>query len=406
MHARLLALIAAMLCSHCSPTPFLMAGDKGAHFKARPLALIQDMDSGPLKDKLSSCEDVSLRRSDMVIGHRGAPLFYPEHTRESYIAAANSGAGILECDVTFTSDKALVCRHSQCDLHTTTDILNSPELAAKCEIPFTPADPINGIPAQVKCCTSDITLAEFKTLRGKMDGFSPMATTPQAYMQGPEQGHQLRGTLMTHAESIELFKQLGVKMTPELKAAQVAMPYQGFSQADYAAALIKEYQAAGVPASDVYPQSFNPQDVLFWIKHTPEFGQQTVILDGRDKDPTFNINEPTTWQPDHNSLKSMGINIIAPPLWMLLSVDDQGRLVASEYANRARAAGLDIIAWTVERSGSLAEGGGWYYQGLDSAIDNDGDVMQVIDTLIRDVGVIGIFSDWPATVSYYQNCLR
>lgn len=404
MYPRLFTLFAALLCSHCSLTT--APENPGSEFSARPLALVNDMDAGELKEKLSQCQNISLSPSDMVIGHRGAPLHYPEHTRESYIAAANSGAGILECDVTFTSDKALVCRHSQCDLHTTTDILVKPELAAKCSIPFTPANPADGTPAVVKCCSSDITLAEFKTLRGKMDGYKAMATTPQDYMRGPEQSHERRGTLMTHAESIELFKALGVKMTPELKAAQVTMPYQGFSQADYAAALITEYQVADVPANDVYPQSFNPQDVLFWIKHTPEFGQQAVMLNGRDKDPTFNIHEPTSWQPDHNSLKSMGINIIAPPLWMLLSVDDQGRLKASEYARRARAAGLNIIAWTVERSGSLTEGGGWYYQGLEAAINNDCDVMQVIDTLIQNVGVIGIFSDWPATVSYYENCIR
>jgi glycerophosphoryl diester phosphodiesterase len=48
------------------------------------------------------------------------------------------GAGILECDVTFTKDKELVCRHSQCDLHTTTNILATP-LAAKCSQQFAPA---------------------------------------------------------------------------------------------------------------------------------------------------------------------------------------------------------------------------------------------------------------------------
>ncbi len=33
------------------------------------------------------------------------------------------GAGIVECDVTFTKDHQLVCRHAQNDLHTTTNIL-------------------------------------------------------------------------------------------------------------------------------------------------------------------------------------------------------------------------------------------------------------------------------------------
>ncbi len=53
----------------------------------------------------------------------------------------------------------------------------------------------------------------------------------------------------------------------------------------------------------------------------------------------------------------------------------------------------------------LADGNnGFYFQTIDSAITREGDVMNVIDVLARDVGVIGIFSDWPATVSFYANC--
>ena len=93
------------------------------------------------------------------------------------------GAGILECDVTFTKDKELVCRHSQCDLHTTTNILETP-LAEKCTRPFVPAqfDALGNLlqEASAQCCTSDITLAEFRTLTAKMDGFNPDAKTPAA----------------------------------------------------------------------------------------------------------------------------------------------------------------------------------------------------------------------------------
>ena len=71
-----------------------------------------------------------------------------------------------------------------------------------------------------------------------------------------------------------------------------------------------------------------------------------------------------------------------------------------------RAAGLDIITWTLERSGPLATGGGWYYQTVANAIDNDGDMMTALDVLVRDVGVLGVFSDWPATVTYYANCMN
>ena len=83
---------------------------------------------------------------------------------------------------------------------------------------------------------------------------------------------------MTHAESIELFKSLGAKFTPELKSPSVEMPFNGFSQQDYAQKLVDEYKAAGVPASDVWLQSFNRDDVLYWIEAEPDFGAQAVYL--------------------------------------------------------------------------------------------------------------------------------
>jgi hypothetical protein len=53
---------------------------------------------------------------------------------------------------------------------------------------------------------------------------------------------------------------------------------------------------------------------------------------------------------------------------------------------------------------ALDDGGGWYYQTVTTAIDNDGDMLEVLDVLAQDVG-IGIFSDWPATVTFYANCM-
>jgi glycerophosphoryl diester phosphodiesterase len=91
-------------------------------------------------------------------------------------------------------------------------------------------------------------------------------------------------------------------------------------------------------------------------------------------------------------------------MWMLLTVDEAGKIVPSEYAKRAKAAGLDIITWTLERSGLLKEGGGWYYQTVKKAINNDGDMLVALDVLAQDVGILGIFSDWPATVTFYANC--
>lgn len=379
----------------------------------RPFYLIDDMEEGKLKTKLKSCVKGPFKKTDFSIGHRGAPMQFPEHTKESYVAAARMGAGILECDVTFTKDKELVCRHSQCDLHTTTNILNTP-LAAKCSVPFQPAQ-FDGqgnlvAPATAQCCTSDITLAEFKTLKGKMDAANNNATTVEEYMNGTANWrtdlYTGNGTLLSHAESIELFKSLGAKMTPELKSPSVEMPFDGFSQEDYAQKMIDEYKEADVKPKHVWAQSFNYDDVLYWVNNEPQFGKQAVFLDGRYNDPTFNHTDPTTWSPNMMQVAADNVNIIAPPMWMLVALDPSNNIVPSIYATEAKAAGLDIITWTLERSGLLQNGGGWYYQSITDAIKDDGDTMVMLDVLAQDVGILGIFSDWPATVTYYANCMN
>jgi glycerophosphoryl diester phosphodiesterase len=101
---------------------------------------------------------------------------------------------------------------------------------------------------------------------------------------------------------------------------------------------------------------------------------------------------------------AQGVNIIAPPMWALVTVEG-GKIVPSSYAKAAKAAGLDIITWTLERSGPLATGGGYYFQSVASVTNNDGDVFNLLDVLARKVKVLGVFSDWPATTTYYANCM-
>jgi glycerophosphoryl diester phosphodiesterase len=375
----------------------------------RPLSLVAGMAAGALRTELAACAEKPVRRTQFSIGHRGAPLRFPEHTRESYLAAAAMGAGVIECDVTFTRDKQLVCRHSQDDLHTTTNILLTP-LAARCSKPFRPArfDAKGSLiaAATAECRTSDITLAEFRTLHGKRDGFDPRALTVEQYVAGgteplrPGQDGAATGTLMTHAESIALFRQLGVRMVPELKRPVVPMPFEGMSQQDYAQRLVDEYRAAGVPPGDVWLQSFELQDILYWIGHEPGYGKQAVYLDGAESPRQL---------PDAAALARLhaqGVRIWAPPLFALLSLDERGEIAPSASALAARAAGLELITWTVERSGKLGPGGnGFYYQTIDPAIRQEGDVFRVLDVLARQVGVRGVFSDWPGTVTFYANCL-
>lgn len=387
---------------------FAHAGPALAQIGPRPLFLADDLADGAFKTEMQQCtKRAAFTRRDWSIGHRGAALQFPEHTKESYTAAARMGAGIVECDVTFTKDKELVCRHAQNDLHTTTNILATP-LAATCIKPFTPAtfDAAGNLltPASAECRTSEITLAEFKTLRGKMDASNPRAKTVAEYLGGTANfrtdlySGPTSGTLLSHKEAIELFKSLGVKMTPELKFPSVAMPFNGFTQEQYAQKMIDELAAAGVPPRHVWPQSFNLPDVQYWVKNTA-YGRQAVYLD----DANTMADVPSA--ADLAGYKAQGINIWAPPIFVLLKNDATGNLVASQAALDAKAAGLDIITWTLERSGILADGNnGFYYQTFDAAVSREGDTLRVLDALNKQVGVIGVFSDWPATTTFYANC--
>ncbi|MDJ1016253.1 MAG: glycerophosphodiester phosphodiesterase family protein [Paracoccaceae bacterium] len=386
----------------------------------RPFYLVEQMEEGPLKTKLQSCADGPFLQSDFSIAHRGAPLVFPEHSRESYLAAARMGAGLIECDVTFTADLELVCRHSQSDLATTTNILGTP-LAATCVEPFSPAtfhpDGSLDRPASATCRTSDLTLEEFLSLEAKMEASNPEATSPEEFMQGtPRWRTDLfasGGTLMSHAQSIELFKSLGVGFIPELKAPEVEMPFVSpvtgavFSREDFAAKLIDEYRSAGVSPNDVHPQSFYPADLGYWLKATPEFGANAILLDGRRYNPQSPADENL---PSLEQIAGMGVTTIAPPLWVLLK-EENGRIVPSDYALSAKEANLSIITWTLERSGRIREDvvqgtSKYFFQSVLDALKDDGDIYKVLDVLARQVGVEGVFSDWPATVTYYANCMK
>jgi len=384
--------------------PRQQRGDPSIQVGVRPSFLISGMSDSWLKRKLVSCQNDLVRRTKFSIAHRGAPLQLPEHTQEAYEAGARMGAGIVECDVTFTKDGQLVCRHDECDLHTTTNIVNT-ELNASCSVPW------SGAGSSPRCCASDVTLAQFRTLKGKMDTSNPAATTAAGYLGGTAAWrtdlYNSRGTLLTLKESIALNKKLGVGHTPELKAGNAARVNQVFgSQAKYAQAMIDEFKRAGVNPKDVWPQSFNLDDVIHWIRNEPRYGKQAVYLD--DIDPSAGI--PRLTLAELQGLRQNGVRIFAPPIPALLAVDaSTSTLVPSQYANDIKAAGLGIITWSFERS-DLRRGaafGGFYaaYDPQGVVVKTDSDMYLALDALARDVEVLGVFSDWPATVSYYASCL-
>jgi glycerophosphoryl diester phosphodiesterase len=90
-------------------------------------------------------------------------------------------------------------------------------------------------------------------------------------------------------------------------------------------------------------------------------------------------------------------------------VDAHGNVMPSQYALDIKGLGFKIITWTFERAdlrnGASQAGFYYYFDPQGKAIKKDSDMYKALDVLAKQVRIIGIFSDWPATVTYYANCM-
>ena len=96
----------------------------------------------------------------IVIGHRGASGYVPEHTLASYFIAIQQGADFIEPDLVSTKDGVLVARHEP-EIGGTTDVADHPEFANRKTTKTIDGVSITG------WFTTDFTLAELKTLRAR-----------------------------------------------------------------------------------------------------------------------------------------------------------------------------------------------------------------------------------------------
>jgi glycerophosphoryl diester phosphodiesterase len=100
------------------------------------------------------------RPAPIVIGHRGASGYVPEHTLTSYFIAIQQGADYAEPDLVMTKDGVLVARHEN-EIGGTTDVADHPKLARRRAVKR-----IDGVEHE-GWFTEDFTLAELKTLRAR-----------------------------------------------------------------------------------------------------------------------------------------------------------------------------------------------------------------------------------------------
>lgn len=126
-------------------------------------------------------------KQPLVIGHRGASGFLPEHTIASYTLAIEQGADFIEPDLVLTKDSVLVCRHEPM-LSGTTNVSELSQFASRKTTKL-----VDGV-SYDDWFAGDFTLAEIKTLRAK-----------QAFAERPQQYNDLY-EIPTFEEVIQLAK--------------------------------------------------------------------------------------------------------------------------------------------------------------------------------------------------------
>jgi glycerophosphoryl diester phosphodiesterase len=137
----------------------------------------------------------------IVIGHRGASGYRPEHTRASYQLAIEMGADFIEPDLVSTKDHVLVARHEN-NIKDTTDVADHPEFADREATKVIDGVSVSG------WFTEDFTLAELNTLRAKerLPAVRPANTAFDGLYQVP-----------TFQQVIDLAKRRHVGIYPETK---------------------------------------------------------------------------------------------------------------------------------------------------------------------------------------------
>jgi glycerophosphoryl diester phosphodiesterase len=137
----------------------------------------------------------------LIIGHRGAPGYRPEHTLASYQLAVEMGADYIEPDCVSTKDHVLVVRHEN-EIGGTTDVASHPEFANRKATKTVDGTAVTG------WFTEDFTLEELRTLRARerLPDIRPANTAWDGLYQVP-----------TLQEVIDFAKSKGVGIYPETK---------------------------------------------------------------------------------------------------------------------------------------------------------------------------------------------
>ena len=295
----------------------------------------------------------------LIIGHRGAPGYRPEHTRGSYELAIEMGVDAVEPDIVVSNDGILVIRHEN-ELSTTTDVADHPEFAQR-----RTTKRIDGLD-HVGWFAEDFTWDELATLRcrERIPGIRPGS----ASFDDQEPLLRLRDLLAL----LDEHRARGREVIPVIEVKHAS--YFAECGHDMAALLDTELASTGWKGRRVVIESFE-LTILRRLRERGTHAELVFLLEAGGI-PADQLTDPTSrsyteWMtPEGLDVLAAHVDGISPDKTVILAPDAGGRATGpAPVVARAHERGLAVFTWTCRpenafllppfRTGDLADYGDW-----------------------------------------------
>jgi len=311
-------------------------------------------------------------KQPLVIGHRGASGYRPEHTLASYELAIQMGADYIEPDIVSTKDGVLIARHEN-DISETTNVGNVREFANRKTTKKIDGREVTG------WFIEDFTLAEIKTLRAK------------ERLPFRNHSYDSQFEIPTLQEVIDLAKQKSTQ-TGRIIGIYPETKYPTYFKSIHLSLeepLVAILEANGYINSDdpVFIQSFEVENLKQLNKITDL--PLVQLLDEADKQPyDFVMKGDSRTYADLTSPKELAkiaeyAEALGPYKRLIIPVSENKRLkAATSLINDAQAVGLKVHTWTFRKEDQYL------------APDYNGNPQAEYEQFFK-LGIDGVFSDFP-----------
>lgn len=265
----------------------------------------------------------------VIVGHRGAPAYRPEHTAASYELAIAQGADLIEPDVVVSKDGALVVRHEN-------ELSRSTDIAGRAEFAHLRTTKEVGGRESTGWFAEDLTLAELRTLRAveRLPELRPLNTA-----------YDGTSGILTLAEVVELARghatgERTVRVLAELKCPTWSAT-QGLPMTELVAAELRQLDS-DTSEGTVVLQSFDAEGLRELRADLGSAGTTILQLinDSREEDHMVT--------PAGLRAISTYAQGIAPSRHRILLRDEFDTVTgASDLVEQAHRAGLIVVPWTI-----------------------------------------------------------